>query len=246
MSPEGWREFHIDAAQLVWSGFFHLVYGPTAVVLMWPYFSGDVTPIRALGDWTALLADGDVEFIRLTEAGGLMGSIFGALMVDYLFYWAVGWDKGWTQLFHHATFFAVTLTLARRVGLPQSGLVAMAMEASSPALNLMNLLRQLEGPLREWRAHCIRHLLHAFLRSACRAVRCRRRAHMVLPNACTRWLPDAHVCSRNRFGRDTLARWLVATGMKLRPLARGRVRCEMYVVACALTNMSSKSGHGFD
>ena len=93
MSPEGWREFHIDAAQLVWSGFFHLVYGPTAVVLMWPYFSGDVTPIRALGDWTALLADGDVEFIRLTEAGGLMGSIFGALMVDYLFYWAVGWDK---------------------------------------------------------------------------------------------------------------------------------------------------------
>lgn len=209
-----------------------------------------------------------------------------------------GCEQGWTQFFHHATFFAVTLTLARRVGLPQSGLVAMAMEASSPALNLMNLLRQLgtlahpasanrplaascmypnpqlrpplvslprashrcvltgracaimvvtRGPtLREWRAHCIRHLLHAVLRSACRAVRCRRRAHMVLPNACTRRLPDAHVCSRNRFGRDTLARWLVATGMNLRPLARGRVRCEMYVVACALTNMSSKSGHGFD
>lgn len=43
----------------------------------------------------------------------------------------------------------MTIVLARRSALPHSGLWAMAMEGSSPALNAMNMLRQLDGPLAE-------------------------------------------------------------------------------------------------
>ena len=46
-------------------------------------------------------------------------------------------------------FFAVTLVAARRLAFTHSGAVAMAMEGSSPALNLFQLLRMLEIPWME-------------------------------------------------------------------------------------------------
>lgn len=147
LTDAGWRAFHIDAAQLVWSGFFHLMYGTAALVAAFGYV--DDAPARALGDRGALLAAGDIDYIRLQESAALLGSIFGALMISYLFYWCIGWDPGLEQLFHHLTFFLVTIVLARESALPQSGTIAMAMEASSPALNAMNLVRQLEGPRKE-------------------------------------------------------------------------------------------------
>ena len=143
MTPAAWRTFHIDASQLLWSGFFHCAFGSAAVVAALGF--DDNAPIRALGDRGALMAAGDLQYIRLQESATVLGSIFGALMLSYLFYWCCGWDKGMEQLFHHLTFFGVTIVLARRSALPQSGLWAMAMEASSPALNAMNILRQLEG-----------------------------------------------------------------------------------------------------
>ena len=53
------------------------------------------------------------------------------------------------QLVHHVTFLCVTVVLARRSAMGYSGLVAMAMEGSSPALNAMNICRQLDGKLAE-------------------------------------------------------------------------------------------------
>jgi len=147
MTEAGWRNFSIDAAQLVWSGFFHLVYGTAAIAAVTAYTEEE--PVRALGDRGAMLASGDVEYVMLQESAAFLGSIFGALMLFYLFYWCIGWDKGMEQLFHHVTFFGVTIVLARRSALPHSGLWAMAMEGSSPALNAMNLLRQLDGSLAE-------------------------------------------------------------------------------------------------
>ncbi len=147
MTETGWRNFSIDASQLIWSGFFHTVYGSAAIAAVSSYANEE--PVRSLGDRGALLASGDVEYIMLQEAAAFLGSIFGALMLFYLFYWCIGWDKGMEQLFHHVTFFGVTIVLARRSALPHSGLWAMAMEGSSPALNAMNLLRQLDGSLAE-------------------------------------------------------------------------------------------------
>ena len=144
MTEAGWRSFHINAAQLVWSGFFHIAYGTAAIFAARGFV--DDAPERSLGDQSALLAIGDIEYVQLQESAALLGSVFGALMMTYLWFWCIGWDKGLEPLFHHLTFFGVTLVLARESALPRSGTIAMAMEASSPALNAMNLLRQLDSP----------------------------------------------------------------------------------------------------
>ena len=143
MTEAAWRSFSIEAAQLVWSGFFHIIYGAAALATVYHYDHPE--PWAALGDRGVLLASGNVDAIMLQEAAAFLGSIFGALMISYTFYWVIGWDRGLEQIFHHVTFFSVTIVLARRSALPYSGLWAMAMEASSPALNAMNLLRQLDG-----------------------------------------------------------------------------------------------------
>ena len=147
MTEAGWRNFSIEATQLIWSGFFNTAYGSAAFAAVQSYV--DVEPIRALGDHGALLAAGDIDYLMLQESAAFLGSVFGALMLFYLFYWCIGWDKGNEQLFHHVTFFGVTIVLARRSALPYSGLWAMAMEFSSPALNAMNLVRQLDGSIAE-------------------------------------------------------------------------------------------------
>lgn len=96
MTEVGWRNFSIDASQLAYSGFFHLVYGSAAIAAVSGYHNEE--PIRALGDRGALLAAGDVDYIMLQESAAFMGSIFGALMLFYLFYWCIGWDKGMEQV----------------------------------------------------------------------------------------------------------------------------------------------------
>jgi len=147
MTPKAWTKFHKDSSGLVFGCAFHLWFGSAAFFATQGYL--DNAPYRTLGDHGALMAMGDVEYIRLQESAAFLGSIFGALMLDYLFYCALGWDRDPAQIFHHVTFFCVTIVLARRSGMGESGLVAMAMEGSSPALNAMNIARQLDGPIAE-------------------------------------------------------------------------------------------------
>lgn len=146
MTEEGWKGFHKDASALVMHSAFHLWFGLLA-------YSGtqaflvDSEPSRALGDRGALMAMGDVEYARLQEMAAFLGSIFAALMLEYTFFWLIGWDRDPLQLFHHLTFLGVTVVLARRSAMCESGLMAMAMEGSSPFLNLMNVTRQLDGTI---------------------------------------------------------------------------------------------------
>lgn len=147
MTHKAWQKFHKDSSSLVFGCFFHLWYGCAAYLAASAFY--DDAAHRTLGDRGALMAMGDVDFVRLQESAAFLGSIFGALMLDYLFYMALGWDRDPAQLAHHVTFLLVTIVLARRSAMGYSGLVAMAMEGSSPALNAMNICRQLDGPAAE-------------------------------------------------------------------------------------------------
>lgn len=147
MTQKAWEKFHKDSSGLAFGCVFHLWYGYAAYLASSEYY--DQSAFRTLGDRGALMAMGDVEYVRLQESAAFLGSIFGALMLDYLFYMALGWDRDPAQLVHHVTFLCVTVVLARRSAMGYSGLVAMAMEGSSPALNAMNICRQLDGKLAE-------------------------------------------------------------------------------------------------
>ncbi len=145
MDARAWRKFHKETACTIFCCVFHTVYATAAIAAVNEYGSGEaLTPARVLGDRSVLLAAGDLEYLRTTEAAGFLGSVFGAVMICFLYFWFLGWDLyDKPAFFHHITFLGVTLILARRLAMPYSGLVAMSMEGSSPALNLMMLLRQL-------------------------------------------------------------------------------------------------------
>ena len=147
MTPRAWSKFHKNSSSIILSGFFHLWFGAAAFLATQYYLELDA--VRILGDRGSLMATGDVEYVRLQETAAFLGSVFGALMLDYLFFWFLGWDRDPAQLAHHLIFLFVTLVLARRSAMAHSGLVAMAMEGSSPALNLMNTCRELDGQTAE-------------------------------------------------------------------------------------------------
>jgi hypothetical protein len=147
MTRSAWVKFHRETSALVFSCLFHMWFGTYGLVSAFAYTDG--APYRILGDVGSLMASGDVEFLRLQETASFLGSVFGALMLQYSFFWVIGWDRDVTNIVHHIVFFAVTIVLAREGAMGHSGLVAMAMEASSPALNAMNIARQLQGPFAE-------------------------------------------------------------------------------------------------
>ncbi|KAL1515288.1 hypothetical protein AB1Y20_001383 [Prymnesium parvum] len=146
MTEAAWAQFWKDLSGQVWCCCFHIafsclaLYGAANYVVL-----DDVSPERRLGDYEGLIIAGDAASLQLQEASGLLGSVFAALMVSFLFYWFLGWDNDRTQLFHHIAFMGVSFVLARRCSLPFVGATAMAMEGSSPALALMQIFRQLEG-----------------------------------------------------------------------------------------------------
>ena len=107
----------------------------------------DGSPSHVLGDRAMLIASGELEYVRLQELASFLGSLFGALMIAYTLLWLAGWDRDPVNLGHHLVFLGVSVVLARRSALSYSGLVAMAMEGSSPALNLMNIARQRTRPV---------------------------------------------------------------------------------------------------
>ena len=144
MSDKGWDAFHRDTAMLIVGGAFHVWFGTCAVAASMSF--DDDSPPRLLGDRSVLLASGDLEYVQLQEMGAFLGSMFGALMGAYTFYWLVGWDRDPVNLAHHLVFLGVSMVLARRSALTHSGLTAMAMEGSSPALNAMHVLRQSAPP----------------------------------------------------------------------------------------------------
>lgn len=146
LDDRGRTRFTRDASHALAGGVLHSVFGTVAFFASQGYASLEPRPERLLGDSGVLLAAGDVEALRLQEIASFLGSVFGAVMVFYTFFWALRWDTDPTMLGHHLCFAGVTIVLARRSALPHSGLVAMAMEGSSPALNLMSIVRQIDEP----------------------------------------------------------------------------------------------------
>lgn len=145
MDARAWLHFRRQTAMLAYNATFHTIFSSAFLSAMHA-FSAEVKPATHLGDWQTLLVAGDVQHLRLVELAGLGGSVFGALMIHFTIIWFLRWDVEPAQLGHHVLFFGVSLVGGRRLAFSHSGIVAMAMEGSSPFLNVASVARLLDTP----------------------------------------------------------------------------------------------------
>jgi len=145
LSEHTWRGILREVCASTWAFHFHAVFATSAMYRAWDMVGTSAT--QGFGDYERLLVAGDANALNLQDFGGLMGSVFASLMVQYIFYFALRWETEMLQLFHHVAFISVTVVLARRCAMPFVGLFAMAMEISSLPLAVMTVFRQLDGEL---------------------------------------------------------------------------------------------------
>jgi len=132
-------DFSRFAAQCIVSIIGHTFLGPLAfyTAVMYHYF-----PIQAsITSFSGSTADSiwvDVQTCRL-------GEVFTGNMVYQLVFWLLGWEKGMDMLLHHVGFLTAGVLVLTVVVYGKLAMGAVAMEMSSPLLNLHLLMRTLDG-----------------------------------------------------------------------------------------------------
>lgn len=137
------KDFNKFAAQCIVAITTHVFLGPLAVhtAIVYQYY----LPLGAslypcISPFESYACEIGVRTCRI-------GEVFTANMIYQLLFWFLGWEKGLDSLAHHVGFLIAGCLVLVFVVYGKLAMFAVAMELSSPFLNLYLLARMLDGKL---------------------------------------------------------------------------------------------------
>lgn len=133
--------FVLQAGAKVQSMLMQAVLAPIAIYISY----GSATAV-SVNETITLHAGTSAVGCEYWKQGALIGSIFGGWVLYQIVQLSMGWETGnavtWA---HHLLFFALSIAVPYYLVLPELTIFAVAMEISTPFLDIMLTSREMEG-----------------------------------------------------------------------------------------------------